>query len=226
MQAIARGFPKRLAHSLGGLDNRELAPEAIPAMVAAVNATDTYTGGHSHRVAKCVMSLARLMGSSPLEQDFIRQVAAVHDIGKIGIPNDVLVKRGHLSEEEMNLIRLHSVLGASILSRMAGMKRMVPIVLHHHERWDGSGYPSGLAHVDIPIESRIIFVADAFDAMTTVRPYGRVYTTEEALAELRAHSGRQFDPLLVDVMHEAYRHGALDEMSGYVELPLSRHLSL
>jgi HD-GYP domain-containing protein (c-di-GMP phosphodiesterase class II) len=225
MQVISRGFPQRLAHSLGGLLTRDLAPEAISAMVAAVNASDTYTGGHSHRVAHCVVNLARLMGSSRLEQDFIRQVAAVHDIGKIGIPNEILVKRGHLTQEEMSLIHLHPVLGASILSRMAGMKRMVPIVLHHHERWDGSGYPSSLAHVDIPIESRIIFVADAFDAMTTVRSYGRVYTTEDALAELRAHSGRQFDPLLVDVMHEAYRHGILDEMPGSINLPRTRPLS-
>jgi polar amino acid transport system substrate-binding protein len=224
MQVIARGFPQRLANSLRGLDNHDLATEAISAMVEAVNTTDTYTGGHSHRVADCVVNLARLMGS-PLDQDFIRQVAALHDIGKIGVPDEILLKRGRLTEEEMDLIRLHPVLGASILSRAAGMNRMVPIVLHHHERWDGSGYPSGLAHVDIPVESRIIFVADAFDAMTAVRPYGRVYTTEEALAELRVHSGSQFDPLLVDVMHEAYRHGVLDETAALIHLPRSRPLS-
>jgi polar amino acid transport system substrate-binding protein len=224
MQVIARGFPQRLAHSLRGLDNQDLATEAISAMVEAVNTTDTYTGGHSHRVADCVVNLARLMGS-PLDQDFIRQVAALHDIGKIGVPDEILLKRGRLTEEEMDLIRFHPVLGASILSRAAGMNRMVPIVLHHHERWDGSGYPSGLAHVDIPVESRIIFVADAFDAMTAVRPYGRVYTTEEALAELRAHSGSQFDPLLVDVMHEAYRHGVLDETAALIHLPRTRPLS-
>lgn len=224
MQVIARGFPQRLANSLRGLDNHDLATEAISAMVEAVNTTDTYTGGHSHRVADCVVNLARLMGS-PLDQDFIRQVAALHDIGKIGVPDEILLKRGRLTEEEMDLIRLHPVLGASILSRTAGMNRMVPIVLHHHERWDGSGYPSGLAHVDIPVESRIIFVADAFDAMTAVRPYGRVYTTEEALAELRAHSGSQFDPLLVDVMHEAYRHGVLDETAALIHLPRTRPLS-
>jgi HD-GYP domain-containing protein (c-di-GMP phosphodiesterase class II) len=225
MQVISRGFPQRLAHSLGGLVNRDLSTAAVSAMVDAVNASDTYTGGHSHRVANCVVNLARLLGSSQLEQGFIRQVAAVHDIGKIGIPDEILSKRGRLTSEEMNLIHLHPALGASILSRMDDMKRMVPIVLHHHERWDGSGYPSGLAHVDIPVESRIIFVADAFDAMTTVRPYGRVYTTEEALAELRAHSGRQFDPLLVDVMHEAYRHGVLDETAAMIHLPSSTPLS-
>jgi polar amino acid transport system substrate-binding protein len=224
MQVIARGFPQRLANSLRGLDNQDLATEAISAMVEAVNTTDTYTGGHSHRVADCVVNLARLMGS-PLDQDFIRQVAALHDIGKIGVPDEILLKRGRLTEEEMDLIRLHPVLGASILSRAAGMNRMVPIVLHHHERWDGSGYPSGLGHVDIPVESRIIFVADAFDAMTAVRPYGRVYTTEEALAELRAHSGSQFDPLLVDVMHEAYRHGVLDETAALIHLPRTRPLT-
>jgi putative nucleotidyltransferase with HDIG domain len=225
MQVIARGFPQRLANSLRGLDNRDLATDAVSGMVEAVNSSDTYSGGHSHRVAHCVVNLARLMGSSRVDQDFIRQVAALHDIGKIGVPDEILLKRGRLTEEEMDLIRLHPVLGASILSRTDGMKRMVPIVLHHHERWDGKGYPSGLAHVDIPVESRIIFVADAFDAMTAVRPYGRIYTTEEALAELRAHSGRQFDPLLVDVMHEAYRHGVLDETAALI-LPRSRSLSV
>jgi HD-GYP domain-containing protein (c-di-GMP phosphodiesterase class II) len=91
------------------------------------------------------------------------------------------------------------------------MDRLVPIVLHHHECWDGSGYPSGVAGVRVPLEARIILVVDAFDAMTSNRPYGRVLTTEEALTELRAHSGTQFDPRLVDAMHQAYRSGLLDE---------------
>jgi HD-GYP domain-containing protein (c-di-GMP phosphodiesterase class II) len=225
MQVMARGFPQRLADSLRGLDKQDQAKEAVSTMVEAVNASDTYTGGHSHRVADYSVNLARLMGSARLEQEFIRQVATVHDIGKIGIPDEVLLKRGPLTDDEMSLIRLHPVLGASILSRMPGMERMVPIVLHHHERWDGTGYPSGLSHVDIPIESRIIFVVDAFDAMTTVRPYGKVHTTEEALAELRKHSGRQFDPLIVDVMHEAYRHGLLDDTPGSIYLPRSWSVS-
>jgi HD-GYP domain-containing protein (c-di-GMP phosphodiesterase class II) len=159
------------------------------------------------------------MGSARSEIDFVGKVALVHDVGKIGIPDAVLQKKGRLTDEEMHLIRLHPILGASILSRMPNMERMVPIVLHHHERWDGLGYPTGLATVDIPIEARIIFVADAFDAMTTQRPYGQVLTTLEALSELRHCSGRQFDPLLVDAMHEAYRNGLLDDVPGSIVLP-------
>ena len=155
--------------------------------------------------------LGRVLGLSKDETAFLQQAGLVHDIGKIGIPDKVLNKPTSLTADERYLVRLHPILGASILSRMPGMNRLVPIVLHHHECWDGSGYPSGVAGVRVPLEARIILVVDAFDAMTSNRPYGRVLTTEEALAELRAHAGTQFDPRLVDAMHQAYRDGLLDE---------------
>jgi HD-GYP domain-containing protein (c-di-GMP phosphodiesterase class II) len=119
-----------------------------------------------------------------------------------------------LTDEELHLIRLHPIFGASVLSRTSSLKKLIPIVLHHHERWDGQGYPSGLSEVDIPIEARIIFVCDAFDAMTVGRPHGEVLSTDEALAELTSSAGTQFDPLLVDAMHEAHRNGLLDMAPG------------
>ena len=184
--------------------------QALSGLVSAVNDHDTYTGGHSCRVADYTAALGRVLGLPRAEVSFLRQAGLVHDIGKIGIPDKVLRKNGKLTDEELHLVRLHPILGASILSRFSNMERMIPVVLHHHERWDGSGYPSGLSGVDIPRESRAIFVADAFDAMTTDRPYGEVLSTEEALAELRRCSGLQFDPQLVDAMHEAWRSGLLD----------------
>jgi HD-GYP domain-containing protein (c-di-GMP phosphodiesterase class II) len=184
--------------------------EALTSLVGAVNDHDTYTGGHSCRVADYTAALGRVMGLPRIEVSFLRQAGLVHDIGKIGIPDKVLRKNGKLTEDELHLVRLHPIFGASILSRFPNMERMIPIVLHHHERWDGSGYPSGLSGVDIPRESRAIFVADAFDAMTTDRPYGEILGTEEALAELRRCSGAQFDPHLVDAMHEAWGAGLLD----------------
>jgi putative nucleotidyltransferase with HDIG domain len=184
--------------------------EALTSLVGAVNDHDTYTGGHSCRVADYTAALGRVLGLPRAEVSFLRQAGLVHDIGKIGIPDKILRKNGKLTDDELHLIRLHPILGASILSRFPNMERMIPIVLHHHERWDGSGYPSGLSGVDIPRESRAIFVADAFDAMTTDRPYGEILSTEEALAELRRCSGEQFDPKLVDAMHEARGAGLLD----------------
>ena len=185
--------------------------QALQSLVRTVNDHDTDTGGHSCRVATMCGDIARLLGYSKDEIAFVQQAGLVHDIGKIGIPDAVLNKVTALTPHERYLIRLHPILGASILSRMPGMDRMVPIVLHHHECWDGSGYPTGLGGVDVPVQSRIILVVDAFDAMTSNRPYGRVLNTEEALAELRAHAGTQFDPMIVEKMHEAYRAGLLDE---------------
>ncbi|MEA2516826.1 MAG: hypothetical protein QOG16_664 [Actinomycetota bacterium] len=184
--------------------------QALASLVAAVNDHDTYTGGHSCRVADYTAALGRILGLPRAEVSFLRQAGLVHDIGKIGIPDRVLKKNGKLTDEELHLVRLHPILGASILSRFPNMERMIPVVLHHHERWDGGGYPTGISGVDIPRESRAIFVADAFDAMTTDRPYGEILSTEEALTELRRCAGMQFDPVLVDAMHDAWRAGLLD----------------
>jgi HD-GYP domain-containing protein (c-di-GMP phosphodiesterase class II) len=216
-----RGFPRRLAETLQARDRRELAWETLDSLVAAVNEHDSHTGGHSGRVAKMCVDLSRLLGSSRDDLTFRKQCALVHDVGKISIPSPILNKPGALTEEEMHLVRLHPIMGASILSRFPGMDRLVPVVLHHHEHWDGGGYPSGLKEIDIPVESRLIAVLDAFDSMTTGGGGRSRVRTEDALAELRRGSGTQFDPLLVDAMHEAYRNGLLDEKPGAIPLPQS-----
>ena len=199
--------------------NSVLTPRPAPAgttgpsldrLVEVVSGHDVYTGDHSCRVADYVTGLARLLGMSPSEIALARRAALVHDIGKISVPDRVLKKRGALTEDEAKLVRLHPVVGAGMLSRIAGLEALVPIVLHHHERWDGRGYPRGLSGVDIPIQSRMIFVVDAYDAMTTNRPYGPTLTPHEALAELRRCAGLQFDPRMVDKMHSAFMLGVLD----------------
>ncbi|MDQ3958071.1 MAG: HD-GYP domain-containing protein [Actinomycetota bacterium] len=211
MKLIDKRLPSSLGTIRGAPTRTERLHQTLQSLVRTVNEHDTYTGGHSCRVATMTGDLARLLGFAKEEVAFVQQAGLVHDIGKIGIPDALLNKTGPLTPAERYLVRLHPILGASILSRMPGMDRLVPVVLHHHECWDGSGYPSGLAGVDVPVESRIILVVDAFDAMTSNRPYGRVLGVEEALRELRAHAATQFDPLLVDAMHEAYRCGLLDE---------------
>jgi putative nucleotidyltransferase with HDIG domain len=190
--------------------SRTRGADALDRLVAAVSGHDDYTGGHSCRVADYVSGLASLLGMSAVETALVRRAALVHDIGKIAVPDHILRKRGPLTDDELELVKLHPVIGAGMLSRIAGMEALVPIVLHHHERWDGLGYPQGLSGVDIPIASRMIFVADAYDAMTSRRPYGPTLTPEDALAELRRSAGQQFDPLMVDKMHAAFMLGVLD----------------
>jgi putative nucleotidyltransferase with HDIG domain len=186
------------------------AQSQLARLVEVVSGHDNYTADHSCRVADYVAGIARLMNMSATEIALVRKAALVHDIGKVAVPEQVLQKRGPLTEDEAKLVRMHPVVGAGMLSRIAGLEVLVPIVLHHHERWDGLGYPRGLSGVDIPIQSRMIFVADAYDAMTTRRPYGPTLTPHQALAELRKSSGRQFDPLMVDKMHSAFMLGVLD----------------
>ncbi len=217
----AKGLPRRLADTLQAKDQRERAWETLDSLVAAVNEHDSYTGGHSGRVSRIAGDLARLLGSAPEQIAFVKQAALVHDVGKVSIPYALLRKRGALTDGEMHLVRLHPIMGASILSRMPGMDRFVTVVLHHHEHWDGSGYPSGLKEIEIPLESRIITIADAFDALRSNGPGGSGLRTEDALAELRRCSGKHFDPLLVDAMHTAYRSGLLDDTPRAIVLPQS-----
>ncbi|MGH2730487.1 MAG: HD-GYP domain-containing protein [Actinomycetota bacterium] len=186
---------------------------ALDSLIADVCEHDRYTGDHSCRVSDYAEALGRVLGLDDDDVVFLRQAGLAHDIGKIGIPDELLTKSGPLSDDEFNLIKTHPLVGANLLARIKGMERMVPVARHHHERWDGTGYPSGLAGVDIPIGARIVFVADAFDAMTSRRPYGRVLSTEQALAELRRCSGRQFDPVMVDAMHSAYHNGLIDDLA-------------
>jgi len=185
---------------------------ALESLVDSVDRADTYRRGHSRRVATYASDLARIMGSTPSEVTLVNLAALVHDVGKIGVPEWVLRKPGGLTEAERHLIRLHPIIGASILSRMPDMENVVPIVLHHHECWDGSGYPSGLKGVDIPVQSRIIFVVEAYDAMTN-KSTGTEAEVDAALDSLRKGAGKQFDPLIVDAMHEAWRNGMLDPLA-------------
>lgn len=221
MRSATRGFPRRLADTLQNKGEHEASWDTLDSLVAAVNEHDSYTGGHSGRVARLAGDLARLVGLPPEQQVFVKQAALVHDVGKISIPDPVLRKRSALTDEELHLMRLHPIMGASILSRMPGMERLVTVVLHHHENWDGTGYPSGLKEIEIPIESRMVAVTDAFDAMTSNGAGGSELRSEDALAELRRCSGTQFDPMLVDAMHDAYRSGLLDDTPGSIVLPQS-----
>ena len=190
------------------VDDQGLNP-ILENLVEAVSRHDTYTGGHSRRVADYAVEIGRVMAYPEEQLDCVRRAGLVHDIGKVVIPDRILQTEGRLTEEEFRMVRMHPVLGASILGRMPGMEDLVAAVLYHHERWDGSGYPDGLVEDEIPTESRMILVADAFDAMTTQRPYGEVLSHDEAIAQLSLHSAKQFDPLFVAALAAAHADGLL-----------------
>lgn len=171
--------------------------EAVRTMATIVDERDHYTYFHSSNVARYAEVLAREMGLPPSEVELIASAAAVHDLGKIGISNKALRKSGPLSAEEWREMKTHPEIGARILSHFRSYRGGVKYVLHHHERWDGKGYPAGLRGEQIPLGARVIAVADAFDAMTTDRPYRRHLSREEAIQRLRDASGTQLDPVAV-----------------------------
>ena len=218
MRVVAGGFPRRLADSLQAPVDGEDPLQLLHDLVGIVSSTDSYTAGHSARVADVAAVLARLVDLSPADIDTVRRGALLHDIGKIGIPEKILRKHGALTKEERHVIDMHPIFGASILARMPDAAPLVPIVLHHHEHWDGSGYPGKLAMTDIPLHARIVSVADAYDAMTSYRTYGPALSAEQALEELRSGAGSQFEPRLVDAMHEAFSYGLI-ERRGTVVFP-------
>jgi len=180
------------------LEARPRALSIIYALAATVDAKDHYTYGHSRKVSKYAVALAKAIGLPQDRVATIRAAGLLHDIGKVGIPDSILNKKGPLTEEEWEPVREHPKLGVEILRHIIDLANCLPAILHHHEYYDGSGYPSGLKGDSIPIEARILAIADAYDAITSPRPYHEQLPPEEALNELKRCTGTQFDPELVD----------------------------
>lgn len=175
--------------------NREL----LELMVKSIEARDPYTSGHSRRVREYAIKIAKLVGIPPAEIERIGTAALLHDVGKIYDKYaPILAKKERLTPEEWAIIKEHPVDGASLIATMTTLRELVPAVKHHHENWDGTGYPSGLKETAIPLASRIIIFADTFDAMTTVRPYRGALGEEVVRAEILRCRGRQFDPEMAD----------------------------
>src|SRR5262245_3511284 len=163
-------------------------------LVSVVDLRDSYTGGHSERVASYARAIGLHLGLQDSQLDNVVMAALMHDIGKIGVPDHVLLKPGKLTDEEFAHIRKHPELGWMALKNLDDFKHLSLIVLHHHERMDGRGYPGGLEGSAIPLGARIIAVADSYDALTTDRPYRPARTQQQAIDELLSCSESQFDP--------------------------------
>jgi putative nucleotidyltransferase with HDIG domain len=172
--------------------------QTIETLNAAVEARDPYTAGHSQRVRRVSLAIGRELRLSPKQLGALATAALFHDIGKIGMPDSILTKPGRLDPDEAAIMRQHVTRGAEIVSRISSLKDSVPAIRHHHERWDGLGYPDRLSGTAIPIEAAIIAIADAWDAMTTDRPYSAALDTSEAILQIHAGRGKQFNPAVVD----------------------------
>jgi HD-GYP domain-containing protein (c-di-GMP phosphodiesterase class II) len=175
----------------------------VRALVSAVDFKDTYTASHSSRVAEYAAQTAAVLGLSAAQIDDIRMAPHLHDLGKIGVPDRLLQKPEPLTAEEGRQMRRHSTIAAHILENVPFSERIKLAVRHNHERWDDTGYPDGLAGEEIPIEARVLSVADAYEAMTSDRPYRPTLGHEEALAELRRYARTQFDPRVVQAFVHA-----------------------
>ena len=216
LQAVRTGLPKGLAKAPGvpsverdpaaarkdatrrRKDDRALA-QVMEVFLAAVEMKDRYTYGHSLHLAGYAVALAEKMRLPKQQVEDIRRGALLHDVGKIFISQGILQKRDALYTDEFETVKQHAAIGAAVVSKVKGLENVAEIVRHHHERFDGCGYPDGLADDRIPLGARLVAVVDAFGAMTEERPYRKMLTMEEALAELERGAGGQFDPRVVEV---------------------------
>lgn len=176
---------------------------------AALEARDPYLRGHSTRVTSYAEGMALALGWEGRRLETLRLGGSLHDVGKIAVNEAILHKPGTLTGEEVAQIRVHPVAGAKLIQDMADLQPALPYVLHHHERWDGHGYPHRLKGHRIPLEARVLGIADAFDAMTSARPYRPALSVDEALAELVDGAGSQFDPVLAETFVTCWRSGAI-----------------
>jgi len=179
---------------------RKMYLETIRALAAAIDAKDPYTKGHSERVTQTSVALARELNLSEREIENIEYAALLHDIGKIGIADNILGKDSSLTNKEFDKIKEHTVMGAKIIEPIDSLKNSYEAIYHHHERYDGKGYPDGIKEKDIPLSARIIAVADAYDAMGSDRPYRKKLSQDKIMKELTEQSGKQFDPEVVKAL--------------------------
>jgi response regulator RpfG family c-di-GMP phosphodiesterase len=175
---------------------------SIDALIKALEAKDLYTRGHSQRVTMYSVAIGKAMHLQQEQVEFLRQATVLHDLGKIGVREAILNKPGRLTDEEFKEITLHPEVATRILQPVPFFRPLLPAILHHHERFDGKGYPAGLGGRDIPLESRIMAIADTFDAMTSTRAYRQALSLEAANAEILRCSGAQFDPEIVPFFME------------------------
>ena len=191
-------YTTRVAYSRF-VEVRQMFTETVRSLAEAVDKRDTFTSGHSHRVQDIAIDIGKVMKVSDDELEALEWGGLLHDIGKIGVPDSVLLKQERLTHEERTTMNSHPVLGAEIIAPVKRLEPELPIIRHHHEWFNGSGYPDRLVADEIPRLARILHVADAFEAMTAARPYRMTpLTPEQALAELRKFGGIQFDPEVVD----------------------------
>ena len=183
----------------------EIMFSVVNSAVTAIEAKDAYTRGHSIRVSEYCGQLGEALGLAAAEKETLRMAALLHDIGKIGISEAILNKKGRLEPDEFAAIKQHCALGEKILQPIKQLTPVIAGIRHHHERFDGKGYPDGLAGEEIPRIARVIAVADAFDAMTSSRSYRAALPFEDAMGELASHLGAQFDPRIVAAFLEMDR---------------------
>ena len=189
--------------------------ECVGSLASALDARDCYTAGHSHRVSEFSCAIAESLGLDSAQLDELRIGALLHDIGKIGVPDNVLQSPGKLTGEDLRRIRQHPEIGRKILQGVHGFAPYLSTVELHHENWDGTGYPHGLIGEETPLAARIVHVADAYDAMTSDRPYRSGMRSEDALRILEEHAGKQFDPAIVEVFVELARTTCIRTGSGF-----------
>jgi putative nucleotidyltransferase with HDIG domain len=193
-------FTTRLAYHRY-VETRELFEQTIGALANAVDARDKYTRGHSNRVSRIAEAMCRVMNLPEPEIEKIKWAGLLHDVGKIGVRDNILLKEGPLNREERTLMNQHPTIGAEIVAPARQLSEEAPLIKTHHEWFNGSGYPDGVEALDIPLGARILGVADAYEAMTSARPYRKTPLTHEiAIGELQKYSGIQFDPEIVPIL--------------------------
>jgi putative nucleotidyltransferase with HDIG domain len=193
-------FTTRLAYHRY-VETRELFEQTIGALANAVDARDKYTRGHSGRVSRIAEEMCRVMNLPETEIETIKWAGLLHDVGKIGVRDNILLKEGPLDKDERYLMNQHPTIGAEIVAPARQLVKEAPLILTHHEWFNGSGYPGGVEALDIPLGARILGIADAYEAMTSARPYRKTPLSHEiAIGELRKYSGIQFDPEIVPIL--------------------------
>lgn len=202
LHVYARIIADQLEREAAGAQARLLQVQTAAArtLAAAVRARDCYTGEHSRNVVEHAVAVGRRLALSEEEIFEVELVALLHDIGKIAIPDAILHKRGALTEQEWRVMREHPIEAELLLRETLGLEHLAPMIRAEHERWDGAGYPDGLAGEDIPLASRITLACDAYHAMTSERPYRHAMAPDQARAQLVANAGTQFDPRVVDAL--------------------------